>query len=263
MAIISWNKKYTETLTETLARFRKCHPEYQNSKVTYAGRLDPMASGLVLLLTDEDVYKKDDYLSLGKVYEVDFVLGPKTDTLDILGLIVKDSLFFEKINRKKEIKNICLHLLGEKKQQYPVFSSKPVQGKPLFWWARNNKLSNIVIPSKKINIYKVNYLQEKKIYPQNFLRFIKHSVCSVEGDFRQKQITELWEKYFALQETNEVFIYRIQMSVSSGTYVRKVIDDLGKELHIPATCIHIRRLSVGNFLLKIDDHFNSCYDGFI
>ena len=49
MAIIQWNKKYTETLDETLKRFRLEKPKFKDEKVTYAGRLDPMAEGLVMV----------------------------------------------------------------------------------------------------------------------------------------------------------------------------------------------------------------------
>ena len=81
MSIILWNKYDTETLAITLERFRMNNPEHQESKITYAGRLDPMAEGLLILLTDDDVHKKEEFIGLDKIYEVDFVLGVSTDSL--------------------------------------------------------------------------------------------------------------------------------------------------------------------------------------
>ncbi len=45
MPRISWYKNYAETLKQSLERFRLAHPEYTSSKITYAGRLDPLAEG--------------------------------------------------------------------------------------------------------------------------------------------------------------------------------------------------------------------------
>lgn len=44
MSIIYFKKKYGETLAMMRSRFREEFPQFLNSKITYAGRLDPMAS---------------------------------------------------------------------------------------------------------------------------------------------------------------------------------------------------------------------------
>jgi tRNA U55 pseudouridine synthase TruB len=56
--IILINKKEGETPLEALEFFRKKNKQYQDLKMTYAGRLDPMASGLLLLLAGEETKKK-------------------------------------------------------------------------------------------------------------------------------------------------------------------------------------------------------------
>ena len=53
--------------------------------LTYAGRLDPMASGKLLVLVGEECKKKDQYLALDKTYEFAVLLGIGSDTHDVLG----------------------------------------------------------------------------------------------------------------------------------------------------------------------------------
>ena len=44
--ILSINKPLGMTPLQTITALKKKHPEYQNEKITYAGRLDPLARGL-------------------------------------------------------------------------------------------------------------------------------------------------------------------------------------------------------------------------
>ncbi len=67
--ILVLNKKEGETPLEALEIFRKKNKEYMGVKMTYAGRLDPMASGLLLILAGEEAKNKEKYLILGKEYE--------------------------------------------------------------------------------------------------------------------------------------------------------------------------------------------------
>ena len=61
--------------------------KYNTNKVTYAGRLDPLAYGLVIILTDEDVHKRDEFTGKNKIYQFNVIHGIQTDTFDIMGMI--------------------------------------------------------------------------------------------------------------------------------------------------------------------------------
>ena len=84
--ILNIYKKTGETPLETINRLRADKPEYQNAKITYAGRLDPLAKGALILLAGDAVYEKEKYLKLDKEYEAEILFGFETDTYDILGL---------------------------------------------------------------------------------------------------------------------------------------------------------------------------------
>ncbi|MEK7120642.1 MAG: hypothetical protein AAB840_00955, partial [Patescibacteria group bacterium] len=83
--ILNLYKKEGETPLERIRRFTTENPEYKNKKMTYAGRLDPMAEGVLIILTDEDVHIKDNFLRLDKEYEFEVLWAVSSDTHDILG----------------------------------------------------------------------------------------------------------------------------------------------------------------------------------
>jgi tRNA pseudouridine55 synthase len=246
MAIILWNKKYTETLATTLKRLRLEKPEYKDEKLTYAGRLDPMAEGLLILLSGDDVYRKDEFLGLDKVYEVDFIFGIETDTYDVLGFI--KSVSNMKFIGDKFIENELNSSVGIHEQKYPIYSSKTVFGKTLFQWARESRIGEIKIPSKNVEIFSADYIGNTKIEAYLFKETLFKNIKKVDGDFRQKDIISKWNDYF--EKNNDViYIYKIRIHASSGTYMRSFVHELGKKLNTHACSVKIKRLQIGKYKL--------------
>ncbi len=135
-------KKIGQTPLQVLEEFKKNNPEYQGIKMAYAGRLDPMAEGQLLVLVGDTCKERDKYLGLNKEYEFEILLGFKTDSQDVLGLAKYGkprnffkTIFFRRDKQRTPIKNILKKLhsfIGKHNWEYPIFSSKTVQGKPLF-----------------------------------------------------------------------------------------------------------------------------------
>ena len=67
--VILLNKKEGETPLECINRAKEEGIIPKDEKATYAGRLDPMAEGLLIVLTGESVHKKEEYLKLSKEYK--------------------------------------------------------------------------------------------------------------------------------------------------------------------------------------------------
>ena len=80
-------KEIGQTPLEVVTRYKQEHPEYANTPIAYAGRLDPMAHGQLLLLVGEACKERDKYLGLDKEYVFEILLGFDSDTHDILGLV--------------------------------------------------------------------------------------------------------------------------------------------------------------------------------
>src|SRR4051812_670479 len=130
------NKEIGETPLEAISRFKNENIEFQNEIMTYAGRLDPMAEGLLLLLSGEEVKKKENYLKLEKTYIFEMLWGFETDSQDLLGIPSREQASLPEVEKvKEELEKFDKTYV----QKYPIYSSKTVQGKQLWVWAREGK----------------------------------------------------------------------------------------------------------------------------
>lgn len=235
------------TPLEIANKFKEKNPEFKDEVVSYAGRLDPMAEGILILLIGEENKNREKYLELKKEYESEIIFGIATDTFDSLGLI-KDVNLGE--ISKEEIEKALKTFLGKQKQFYPSYSSKAVVGKPLFWWARNNKLNEIKIPEREIEIYSIELLSFEKISVQVLVDQVTNQIKNVKGDFRQGEIIDSWKKFGINNKDKELIKIRIRISCSTGTYIRRIANDLGKKLETHAFAYSIKRTKIGDVTEK-------------
>ncbi len=240
--ILNLYKKKGETPLECMERYRAEHSEIGADKMTYAGRLDPLAEGELLVLTREDCKQKDTYLGRDKEYEVDVLFGFSTDTHDVMGIIQGISQPPE--IEEKKVEKLLVEFVGTFSQKYPVYSSKTVGGKPLFAYAKSGELGDIEIPEKEVTIYKLELLKISSITGADLLKKIIEDVSLVRGDFRQKEILEIWNKTLAGNSEKTYPIIKIRALVSSGTYVRLLADSLGKKLAVSALALNIVRTKI-------------------
>ena len=250
---------------DAIKALKEKHPELKDEKMTYAGRLDPLAEGVLVILAGNAVYEKEKYLKLNKEYEAEILFGFNTDTYDILGLPENNpqsspiSRFNLDIGVKKLEGGISLPL--------PPYSSYKIKGKPLFQWARDGKLGEIEIPMRQTKINSAELLSFDKISGQKLLEKIEQKINSVQGDFRQKEILKKWQGKMlpnlsdlpatlslarrAGSKNKEAFwIAKIKINCSSGTYIRSIAHHLGKELKIGGVILSLTRTKVGNFEIK-------------
>lgn len=240
------NKKIAETPLEALEVFRNNNKIPKDIPLTYAGRLDPMASGLLLILVGEECKNKEKYLNLDKEYDFQVLFGFSTDTYDILGKIINtDFNVLDQESLEKLIKKNLKNLKGKIIQKYPLYSSKTVEGKPLFTYARNNQ--EVDIPNREVNIKNLKFLNLKKISSKKILKDIKARVGKVRGDFRQKEILKIWQKN--LKKDNDFYIGDFKVSATSGTYVRSIANNLGEYINLPALAFNIKRTKLGKYKL--------------
>ena len=238
------NKKKGETPLQALDNFRLKNKEYKDIKMTYAGRLDPMASGLLLILTGEETKNKEKYLALEKEYEFEILFGFATDTYDILGKVVSSKI--EKVDISK-IKSYLKTFLGEHMQQYPIYSSKTVSGKQLFTYARKGE--EVEIPSRKIFIKSLKLEKTREIDNKKLFQNVEKRIKKVKGDFRQGEILEKWGNVLLSSNKEKFTIMSFKIKCSSGTYVRGIANSLGNKMKIPALAFSIKRTKLGKYVL--------------
>jgi len=240
------NKKEGETPLESLEVFRVKNKIPLDIPMTYAGRLDPLASGFLIILSGEECKNKEKYLNLDKEYEFEVLFGFKTDTYDILGKVIETApKALSGNDMEKLIKKNLKYFKGKIVQKYPLYSSKTVEGKPLFTYARENK--EVEIPEREVNVKSLKYLNIKNISSKSLLQQIEKRINKVNGDFRQKEILKIWQKN--LKQENNFYIANFKIKCSSGTYVRTISNDLGGKIGLPALALSIKRTKIGKWSL--------------
>lgn len=249
--ILNLYKTRGETPLQRLERFRKANPEYKNVPLSYAGRLDPMAEGVLLVLAGEANKKRTDYLGLEKEYTFDVLFGFATDTYDILG-VMSDSVTrsSHKPVRAPLLVEYVAQMSGERTQKYPPFSSKPLEGKPLFVHARKGDLTKFDLPEHKIEIFSASLVGMKRVNDKDLLEEVERVIALVKGDFRQERILHLWRDTLRVLYGMTFDIATINVHCSSGTYVRSLANELGEQLGVPALAMRILRTRVGKYKLK-------------
>lgn len=243
--IIKLYKNLGETPLDSIYRFKDSKPEYREVKMTYLGRLDPMAEGLLLILVG-NTKNKLKYLDFDKTYEFEILWGFESDTYDVLGKI-KNTL---KTPTKLEAQMPALlrKIQSKKTQEYPPYSSKTVLGKPLFMWARENRVDEIEIPGRNIKIFSIEHIHTRYISTKEVMDQVSKKISLVKGDFRQKEALLSWQQ--ALKKVqHDLLLSKFKADVSTGTYIRGLANDMGGILNCGGLAYSIKRTRVGDYLV--------------
>ncbi len=126
-----------------------------HKKVGFAGTLDPLASGLMILASGPATKLLDFFHFMPKVYEAEILFGQTSPSYD-LEQAVQINLQAKEFDRKK-LEKFLENFIGEQYQRAPIFSAKKVSGQKLNKLARRGKTPEA--PKKKINIFDIK-LQE-------------------------------------------------------------------------------------------------------
>ena len=222
-------------------------------KLTFCGRLDPMAHGLMaLVVVGHDVGQvKQSIIDSYKTYRFSLIVGIKTDTYDILGLPEYHNMIYSEENFNEMVISHS-HI---KKQEYPPFSSKTVFSEshnkkvPLWKLSKEGKLPD-VMPTRDVDIKYINILSENEMKGTVLLDNITERINKLpkDSDFRQETILDSWNNL--LIEDALYKIYHMETRVSSGTYVRTIGNNLG------GTVYDIYRTSVGDKCLLNPDRLD-------
>ncbi|HEY1037348.1 MAG TPA: hypothetical protein VGE62_02090 [Candidatus Paceibacterota bacterium] len=253
--IIAVYKQPGETPLECLGRLEMRFPALKNVPLSYAGRLDPLASGVMLVLSGSFNKMRQEYLSLDKEYEVRVLFGISTDTGDLMGMFTggpADLSASENIRLRDEkgIKIFLSGLKGPFSAPYPAYSSKTVQGKPLFQWASEGKLDEIDMPMQHSEIHSVDLIDSQSVTGKEVAVQAMTAIEEVSGEFRQKEILSQWSEFLALHGDASFREVRMRVRASSGTYMRSLAEHIGSSFGTKAVASEIVRTEVGG--IKID-----------
>lgn len=122
--------------------------------VGHAGTLDPMATGLLVLLLGEATKISNHVLNEAKSYRAQILLGKTTDTDDITGNVISENPVSVE---EKEVKSALSILLGEQNLPVPKYSAIKVNGEKLYSMAREGE--DFVAPFRTMNFFNFEDIQ--------------------------------------------------------------------------------------------------------
>jgi tRNA pseudouridine55 synthase len=172
--------------------------------VGHTGTLDPLATGLLVLMVGKYTKKVPEFTKLDKTYDVVMRLGQTSTTGDEEG---EKTHLSDKRPTPEELHIAMARFEGDIMQTPPAFSAIKINGQRAYKLARDGKAP--VMEPRPAHIDRI--ILTKYEYPD--VHFITH--------------------------------------VGSGTYIRSLVEDMGKMLGTGAYMAALRRTRVGPF--RLDD----------
>ncbi len=154
-------------------------------RIGHGGTLDPLATGVLVILAGKATKKFQEIISYPKEYIAQIKLGENTSTGDAQGKVI-ESFPQEKLDsvRREDIEEALKNFQGEVYQVPPMVSALRYKGKRLYSLARKN--IEVERKPRKVFIYEIKLLE---YHPPYFKLYIK---CS-RGTYVRKIAQDLGE----------------------------------------------------------------------
>lgn len=125
-------------------------------RIGHAGTLDPLASGLLIVLVGRDETKQQDsFMKLAKEYEVTIELGKMSTTDDAEGRIADSAEVTEDAEAEMIVK--VKKFIGEIQQTPPAYSAIHIDGERAYKLARRGE--TVEMPKRTVTIHAIEILQ--------------------------------------------------------------------------------------------------------
>lgn len=150
-------------------------------KIGHTGTLDPLATGVLVCVTNKYTKLVEIITGLEKEYIASIKLGISTDTLDITGEVIKSSN--TEYYDEDYIKKILNSFVGEYSSEVPLYSAVRVKGKRLYEYARNNievdaPIRNVYIKEIELIDYKDDTITFRVVVSKGtYIRSLIQSIC--------------------------------------------------------------------------------------
>jgi len=175
---------------------QKLKRKFQIKKIGHAGTLDPLATGIMVILVNQATKISNYLLSKDKIYNVTMKLFIQTDSDDITGTVLKEET--PRKFSKKEITDVVNKYDGYMYEQYPpIYSAVKVEGKKLYEYARNNQSVEIKPRTVTINSCKLLDYNSK-------LGTIKLSVSCSKGTYIRSLVKDIAKDLSTISTVKEL-----------------------------------------------------------
>lgn len=253
--IVTVDKPAGWTPLEAMDALRDRTPELAGERMVYAGRLDPMAEGALLVLTGADRFDLPAHLRHDKEYRATFLFGVHSDTFDGLGRLGPAC--------PPAAAGCCLaaveSLVGVHALPLPAWCAYKVRGasagpahkngrRPLHAWANEGRLGEIELPVREMAVLAVGAADVVATRASEQSDDVCARIRRVRGTFRQPDAVADWARL--ADGDPPLVLVHANITVSSGTFVRALANAVGDQLGCGALLYALRRTRVGPYSLE-------------
>ncbi|MBN1257238.1 MAG: tRNA pseudouridine(55) synthase TruB [Planctomycetes bacterium] len=135
----------------------KARKSLRLKRVGHGGTLDPLATGLLLIMAGNATRLFDELQDFSKTYITTLRLGQRTDTQDITGKIIAEAEV-PKIS-KEELERALDSFRGQILQTPPMYSALKKDGQPLYKLAREGK--TVAREPRAVTVYSLECLRHE------------------------------------------------------------------------------------------------------
>lgn len=218
--------------------------ELAGEPMVYAGRLDPMAEGVVLVLAGADRFDLPAHLRHDKEYQATFLFGVHSDTFDALGRLGPARAPAPPGTCRAAIEALA----GVHRLPLPAWSAYKVRGRPLHAWANEGRLGEIELPVRDMTVRAVAGVDATEVQAAGVVDAICERIARVRGAFRQAGATADWTRLAG--EGAPLVLVKATITVSSGTFIRALANAVGDQLGGGGLLYALRRTRVGPYTLE-------------
>ncbi|PSO44197.1 tRNA pseudouridine(55) synthase TruB, partial [Candidatus Saccharibacteria bacterium SW_7_54_9] len=183
------------------------------SKMGHAGTLDPMATGLLMVLVGRATKQQEQFMGLEKTYQAEVTLGATSSTDDAEGTIYPagdqpagGEPSSNPQPEEKQVQKLLEQFRGTTQQVPPQYSAIKVEGQRAYALARNG--AEVELEPRSVVVYEISAV----VYQYPALRFMAR--------------------------------------VSSGTYLRSLARDIGQSLGTGGYLSSLRRVAIGDYSVE-------------
>lgn len=176
------------------------HYNLKKFKVGHAGTLDPLATGLLLVVTGKGTKQINEYMGRPKAYACQVKLGAITASYDAEA--EEEQLCSVDHITLPEIEKSVHKFIGEIDQKAPIYSALKVNGQPMYKLARQGKeveqkVRKIIIEDIQINSFNTPYINlNLRCSKGTYVRSLAHDLgqdLRVGGYLSELRRTEIGE----------------------------------------------------------------------
>lgn len=158
--------------------------KFNTRKVGHTGTLDPIATGVLVVLIGKYTSLVEVITAYDKTYEAEITLGVLTDTLDVTGNVLKE----ERTKfTKKQIELALKKMIKTYEQTVPIYSAVKINGKKLYEYARNNE--KVELPKRIVDIKELELIGDV-INENGFTKFKIRTTVS-KGTYIRALISDI------------------------------------------------------------------------